>query len=144
MSFPDSAIEPGFELLTEVSLEGVKEKIDQNPMATKKELAFEVVKLLWGEEAAKKAREEFENVFQKKELPENVPSVRLPKEEVQVADLLVKINCSPSNSEAKRLVKQGAVEINGEKVTSHNQTIVPKNNMLIKVGKTRFVKISVE
>lgn len=144
MSFPDKAIEPGFELLTEVSLDGVKEKISENPMETKKELAYEVVKLLWGKEEAKKAQEEFKKVFQNRELPENVPNIRLPKQEVEIAELLVKINCATSNSEAKRLVKQGAVEINGEKITSHIQVIMPENDMYVRVGKTRFVKIEIK
>ena len=66
MSFPDEVITLAFELLTEVELEGLEEKIKQNPMSEKKRLAFEIVKLLWGEFEAKRSENYFEKTFQEK------------------------------------------------------------------------------
>ena len=66
MSFPDEAILLGFELLTEINLFGLDDKVKANPMAEKKHLAYEVVKLIWGEEEAKSAEKDFEKTFQEK------------------------------------------------------------------------------
>ncbi len=140
MSFPDEVIALSFELLTEIPLDGIEEKIKQNPMAEKKHLAFEVVKLLWGETSAQKAQEEFENTFQKKEAPElEVKTIKSTKLE----DALVELNMAGSKNEAKRLIQQGAVDVDEQKILDSNYILSENKDILIKVGKTKFVKISV-
>lgn len=135
MSFPDEAIEPGFELLTEEDLAGIWERIKKDPLNEKKRLAFSVVKILWGENPAKNAREEFEDTFQKKE---PAHEIEIPAKD-SLAETIASLPSTASVSEAKRQIKQGAVDVNGESVTDH--LYVPKPSDRIKVGKRIFIKI---
>lgn len=142
MSFPDDVLPLGFELLTRVPMEEVKAmNFQSNPMGLKKKLAFEVVKIIYGEEEAKKAQAQFEKVFQKRELPEKVPQVEVRKRNWEVKKLLVKTRLVKSMSEAKRLIRQGAVEIDGTQITNHQLPITINNGDIIRIGKTRFAKI---
>ena len=72
MSFPDEVIVLGFELLTEVPLDGIKESVKKNPMEEKKRLGFEIVKMLWGEASARKSQKAFEKTFQEKKPEFNI------------------------------------------------------------------------
>ncbi len=136
MSFPDETILLGFELLTECSLEGLEERIKQNPMSEKKHLAFEIAKLLWGEEKAKDAENAFEHTFQEK-----APTFDI---KVKAEETLAKtiIPFSPRNSMAsvKELIRQGAVDVNGERVTDGNLKLNVGDE--IKVGERTFLKVS--
>jgi tyrosyl-tRNA synthetase len=136
MSFPDETILLGFELLTECSLDGVNEKIKANPMLEKKRLAYEIVKLLWGEKSAKDSEKSFETTFQEK-----APTFDI---KVKAEETLAKtiIPFSPRNSMAsvKELIRQGAVDVNGEKVTDGNVSL--KVGDEIKVGERTFIKVS--
>ncbi len=143
MSFPDEVIALSFELLTEVELEGNEEKIKADPMGEKKRLAFEVVKLLWGEESAQKAQEEFERTFQKRDVPENISEIEIKNKPIELVDL-VATTALVSLSEAKRLITQGAVDIDGNCVNDPHQKIIPENGMAGKIGKTRFFKLKVK
>lgn len=150
MSFPDEVIPLGFELLTLVPLEKIEEnkenltKGEANPMEMKKQLAYEVVKINYGEKLAKEAQEEFERVFQKHEVPEEEILVHKVKPgAVNVIDLLVDSKLAPSRSEAKRLIEQGAVDIDEETITNYQLPITVREGMVIKAGKRRFVKIRV-
>jgi len=142
MSFPDEVIGLSFELLTEMSLEGIEEKIAPDPMGEKKHLAFEIVSLLWGEESAQKAKTEFENTFQKGLTPDNIPEVVMDSQEIELTDLVAKV-ANISLSESKRLINQGAIEIDTLPATDLHQKITPKNGTVIKIGKTRFVKLKI-
>jgi len=142
MSFPDEVIGLSFELLTEVPLPGIEGRIKENPMGEKKRLAFEIVKILWGENSAKLAQEEFERTFQKRETPENIPEVTVENKPIEIVDL-VALSDSASLSEAKRLISQGAVEIDGVSKTDHHEQITPQNDMVERIGKTRFFKLKV-
>lgn len=144
MAFPDEVIVLGFELLTEVPFdaEKIEKEVQKNPMSVKKGLAFEIVRLIWGDEAAHKAQEEFERVFQKREMPETAEEVRVRvRDSVKIADFLVENNLVPSMAEAKRLIKNGAVDIDGVTVKDPKEEIALKNGMIIKIGKNKFVKI---
>lgn len=145
MSFPDEVIILGFEILTEVPFvqEELEKEVKKDPLAAKKRLAFEIVKLLWGEDAAQKAQNEFENVFQKKEAPETLPEVRVRNEKWGAGELLVETGLTPSMSEAKRLIKQGAVDIEARTITDPKEEILLKDGTIIKIGKNRFVKIRI-
>lgn len=146
MSFPDEVLALSFELLTEVPLEGLEEKIKTDPMGEKKRLAFEIVKLLWGENSAQKAQQEFENVFQKREQPEEIPfkAINLgDKKSVEAAKLVYGADLAGSLSEAKRLIRQKAIDIDGKTLTDPNEEITPKDGTIIKKGKNSFVRISV-
>lgn len=137
MSMHDNLIIQYFELCTLVPLEIIKEhekalqlgKI--NPMDLKKQLAFEIVKMYHSEKEAQQAQKEFERVFQQKKAPEKPTTYNLKKGTDKIVDLLVKTKLAKSRGEAKRLIKQGGVDV----------TEV-KNGLVIKAGKKRFVKIN--
>lgn len=134
MSFPDETILLGYELLTEVPMDGLEDKIKRNPMNQKKQLAYEIVKLLWGENKAKDSQDAFEKTFQ-----ERAPEFNI---KVNAGGSLIKtiipFTTRQSASAAKELVKQGAVDVNGEKITDGSVTI--KAGDEIKVGERTFLK----
>ena len=148
MSFPDEAIIPGFELLTQLPMEEIKndEKIlkeGKNPMILKKKLAFEIVKMLYSEKEAKKAQEEFERVFQKGKAPiYHILIYDIKSGPKNIVDLLVNSELAPSKSEAKRLIEQGAVEIDKQVIRDTQHVIRVKDGMIIRAGKRKFLKIS--
>lgn len=143
MSFPDEVIVLGFELLTEVPFvpSEIEKEVAKNPLSAKKRLAFEVVKLLWGEQSANKAQTEFENVFQKGEIPkENIVSFKVKSgAAIEVGDLLVQSGAAASGTAAKSLVKQVAVDIDGVTVADLHERV--KSGSIVKVGKKRFIRV---
>jgi tyrosyl-tRNA synthetase len=132
MAFPDETIALSFELLTECDLTGIEEKVKADPMGEKKRLAFEIVKLLWGEKAAKDAQGVFENAFQKHEADF---SLKIPLKE-SLAATIAPFSTNASISNAKSLIEQGGVEINGTQITdkSHKPAVGDK----IRIGKRVF------
>jgi tyrosyl-tRNA synthetase len=140
MSINDSLILQYFELLTDVSqneLEGFRQQLSMgttNPMLLKKRLAKEIVTQLHGAEAAREAEEHFTKVFQKREAPEEMPEARSG----ELLQMLVDKGIVKSKSEGRRLIAQGAVDIDGKKATNPNE-IVPKGS-IIKVGKRDYLK----
>lgn len=142
MSWSDSMIMAGFTLLTDVPLDKV-EASNLNTMDQKKWLASEIIKTLHSEKEAKEAKKEFEKVFQKGELPSETAVYETKSDTSNLADLLVDSNLISSKSEAKRLIEQGGVEIDGQTIKDPQQNMELKNDMIIKVGKRRFLKISI-
>lgn len=136
MSFPDDVLPLSFELLTEVELTGIKERVAKNPMGEKKKLAFEIVKFLWGEENAKKAETAFEKTFQKREFSGEAETV---KGLSTLSETLASLPSIGSMSQAKRLLAQGAVDVSGETVKDGNYR--PRSGEEIKVGKKTFIRI---
>jgi len=138
MSLPDSLIEPGVELLTDLQPEAIANK---NPLDSKKALAFEIVKQIHGRTGAENARREFERVFQKKDLPSDMPIVSVKEESLPLLDLVFATKGIASRSESKRLIGQSAIEVNGKVMTDPNEEVRIKNDVVIRIGKTRFFKI---
>ena len=144
MSIPDSLIMNYFELVTDVpdkELEEFRRKLESNtvnPMVLKKRLASEIVTQFHSEKAATEAGEQFEKVFQRREVPEEIEEYQVAPGSV-IRDILVQTDLAKSRSEAGRLIDQGAVEVDGEKVNSHNATV--QSGSIIKVGRRRFAKI---
>lgn len=134
MSFPDETIEPGFELLTDVPMNGIKENVKQNPMREKKRLAYEIIKFLWGENNAIRAQNTFEETFQEKRPEFNIKV----KSGNSLSDTITYYNYLHSKSEAKRQIKSRAVEINGQVVLDVNYIVKPGDE--IKVGSRTFLK----
>ncbi|MGI6142714.1 MAG: tyrosine--tRNA ligase [bacterium] len=152
MSLPDHLMVRYFELVTNVSLEEIreiKEGLNQgtlHPRDVKMRLAREIVALYHDHAAAREAEDSFKAVFQRGDLPTEIPEVSLAREELQdgriwVARLLVLLGLAKSNSEARRLIKQGGVTIAGERIDDPERDIVPAAGMIVQVGKRRFVKI---
>src|SRR3990167_4763287 len=119
LSFPDEVIALGFELLTESDISGIEEKAKENPMREKKRLAFEIVKLLWGEKSAKSAQDKFEQTFQDK-APEFNTKVAAGE---SLAKTITPFTTRQSASAAKELIKQNAVDVNGKTISDPNLKI---------------------
>ncbi len=132
MSFPDEVILLSYELLTELPLDGLDAKIKANPMLEKKSLAYEIVKLLWGDKLAKKAALTFENNFHKREA-EYTLEIKLQK---SLAETVAPFTNLKSSGDAKRLIQQGGITINGDVVSDLNYKT--KKGDKIKIGKKIF------
>lgn len=137
MSLPDKTLPSFFELLTEVE----SDEISKNPLEAKKLLATEILKQLFSETEAKKAKEEFERVFQKRQTPVAAPIFKPKAKTYGITDLLVEANLAKSKSEAKRLVEQGAVDVNQAKITNPQTAVITKEGTIIRVGKYKFIQI---
>lgn len=145
LSIPDELIYRYFLLCTDVpteELDAIKEKVKENPLKQKRRLARELVKEYYDEDAAKKAQEEFDNVFRQGGVPDDIPVFELNGEkDYWICKLMVDLEFAKSNGQARRLIKQGAVSIDGEKVTNANLDLSPENEFILKVGKRRFAKV---
>jgi len=147
MSIPDDLILQYFELVTDVTdeeLEEFKKQLDDvkfNPMTLKKRLAREIVTHLYSEKESKEAEEHFSRVVQEKEIPEEIVEKRISftKERPPINKLLAMFEVTSSTGEANRLIVQGAVSIDGEKI--NNKDAPYKDSSIIKVGKRRYFKI---
>lgn len=147
MSWTDTMILPGYEMLTQSSFEereAIRTKIasGENPMTFKKDLARRVVAWCFGPEAAQKAADHFASVHQQGELPEEIIEISRASGEIALLDLLVEAGIVPSKSEARRQVEQNAVKVNGETVADVKAMVtVTKEGVLLQKGKRSFVKV---
>jgi tyrosyl-tRNA synthetase len=138
MSISDDLMYRYFELLTDEDL-GEMRKL--HPREAKLTLAQRLIEQYYNKASALKAREQFEKVFSRKEIPDEMPVYRLDKEE-EVVSVMVKSNLVESKNEARRLIKQQAVSFNNDKVISED--CVLSGAGILKVGSRRFLKILVE
>lgn len=134
MSVSDDLMYKYFELLTDEDLDAVRQ---MHPKEAKMRLAGIIVGQFHGDNAARDSREHFENVFAKKEIPDDVPTFVL-EAGMDLAGILVKSGLCPSKNEARRLIKQNAVSFEGNVIT--DEAWVPGRGVL-KVGKRRFLKL---
>lgn len=149
MSLGDDAIVPCFTLLTDTPLEEIEEMKQkmgkgENPMTFKKQLAFELTREFNTENDAKKAQEEFENVHQKGQTPTVAEEFVTDQTEWNPIDLLVAAKAAASKSEARRLLEQGAVEMDEKTVSLQPSAISVKNGSIMKIGKKKFVKVVIK
>ncbi len=148
MSIPDSLILNYFNYATTVDpdeIEKIKQELDggANPMLFKKQLAREIVRLYHGEEAAGQAQCAFEQVFCHKELPDEMPVFTTREVKVKLVRLMVDNGLCASNSEAKRMIMQNAVTVDGEKWTDPEGDLLIRDGQVIRVGKRKFLRIAV-
>ena len=148
MAQPDGLILAYYELVTNLpmeKIEKIKEELrgGKNPRDVKADLAFEVVKMFYNEKEARQAGEEFDKVFRDKAQPTDIPEVKFSgiKFRYKIPDLLVKAGLVKSKSEARRMVEQGAVEIDNRIVRDWKKEVEVKYGTVIRVGKRKFVKI---
>lgn len=146
MSVPDNLILKYFWLCANVSqdeLDDYHKRIEKgaNPRDIKIELGKKIVALYHSQVAAEEAAAEFEKVFSKKELPEDMPTHTLSKNPITLPELLVEAKLSTSKSDAKRLVEQGGVEIAGAVEKDWRKEITFKEGEVVQAGKRKFVKI---
>ncbi len=149
MSLPDSLIYRYFELVTDVPVEELprlRKMAEEQPRDAKHFLAWTIVRMYHGKEAADRAREHFERTIIRKELPEEIPEVVFSgKEErrMPLPELLYRAGLVSSKSEARRLIKQRAVQINGERVMDPHMEVdlAEGSPLVLRVGKRRFARV---
>ncbi len=149
LSIPDNLIIPYFELITDESVENIKsyklqmENNSINPRDLKRKLARMIVEMYHSEQAAINAEIEFDKIFINKGIPDEMPefSIQYSENGIGILDLITQINFAPSNGEARRLVQQGGVSIDNEKINDFKFVINKKNDFVLKVGKRKFAKI---
>ena len=116
-----------------------------NPRDVKLDMAEEIVRRIHGEDQARRARENFLRIFSRRQTPESVPEVEvtvISGEAIAVLDLIMSAGLAPSRSEARRLIEQGAVRIDGRRVGDVGEKIVLlAEGVLLKVGKRRFARL---
>ncbi|MBC8213725.1 MAG: tyrosine--tRNA ligase [Candidatus Marinimicrobia bacterium] len=146
LSIPDTLIAKYFEFATDISVEELKDiKLDleqntSNPRDLKRKLARELVELYHDNESAIIAEQEFDKLFIKKDIPDDIPEYKLTDSE-KLISIMVKNNMVSSNGDAKRMIKQGAVKIDGEKIEDLFVEISVNGEKVLKVGKRKFLRI---
>ncbi len=147
MSVPDTLILKYFTLCTDfdqVELSVIKNELEEkktNPRNLKVRLAYELVKKYYDEQSADYAKNEFETIFVKKEIPDDIPEYTINTGELKLVTLMKEANMAGSSSDAIRLIKAGAVSIDGEKITDEKYIITTGKEFILKVGKRKFVKV---
>lgn len=150
LSIPDSLILPYFELATGVSREDLdtigRELADRsvNPRDLKRRLAREIVTLYHSAEAAAVAEAEFDRVFVERETPSEMETFYVSSSPVPILQLLYDSGLASSKGEARRLVMQGGVSVDGTRITDITHRVDVDRERIVKVGKRRFLKVRVE
>lgn len=145
MSIPDSLMRNYYELLTEIPLDEVDSFLGGHPKEAKERLAWEIVRFYCGEQEANEARKEFRRIFSDRQLPSDMPELELEKDaEVGILRLVVRAGGAGSNREARRLVEQGGVYLDGERVNNPTMLIKPKDGSVLRVGRRKFVRLRVK
>ena len=143
MSISDELMWRFYELMTDVTpteIEKMKSS-DENPRNLKVNLAKLIIKDFHSLEDAKRAEEDFVARFVKKEIPDEIEETSIVSGVYNLADLMVQTNLAASKKEAKRLIEQGGVKLNGEKISNAKAEIDLKDEILLQVGKRKFLKI---
>ncbi len=155
MSVPDELMLKYYELVTNISNEELKALRDGlkdesiHPRDTKMNLAKLFVTMFHGSEAAEEAEAHFKRVFQQRALPTDIPEVKLSVDlfennSIWIAKLLVELGLTSSTGEARRMIQQGGVKIDEEKIEDVQAQILVTAGMVIQVGKRKFAKILVD
>lgn len=139
LALPDETVFEVFELCTEVSLEKINDLKSVGILKAKHELAFEITKIYHGQEAANEAKEEFEKVFSKKQLPSDIKEFKPGSGRESMKDVLFDSKLIESKSEIKRLLDQKAIRINNVVIEELDYQV--KKGDIIQIGPKRFIKI---
>ncbi len=146
MSISDEMMANYYTLLTDLPSEQIATRVDPSqthPKEAKVALGKTIVTQFYGPELAEIAAAEFDKVFAQGQLPDEVPEFQFAAEPISIKQLLTACKLVDSGGEAKRMVAQGGVSIDGDKVTDPNGTTTPADGMIVQVGKRRFAKLRV-
>lgn len=152
MSIPDALMPDYFEYTTDVPMEevtAIREGLEAktvHPRDAKRRLAQAIVAIWHGEDAASSAASAFERLFVDKELPDEIPEVFIPADEapdgrIRLIRLLVLAGLVESNSEAKRLISQGGVSVDGGRVSDVEADVALRQGLVVQVGRRRFARV---
>jgi tyrosyl-tRNA synthetase len=154
MSIPDELMMKYYELATDISgeeLERLKDGLKKNsihPRNAKMNLAFTFVRMYYGEKTAKEAEQYFRTVFQRQQIPDEMDEVEIATEELAgdelwIVTLLSKLGLVASHGDARRMILQGGVRINQEKVSDVGLHVPVKDGMVVQVGRRKFARVKV-
>ncbi|MDD2430921.1 MAG: tyrosine--tRNA ligase [Firmicutes bacterium] len=147
MSLADDLMITYFELVTNLEkaeIDAIKKGLNDgtlHPKKVKSKLGLQVVTQYHGQDAALTARDEFENVFKAGGLPEDIPEFTINDDRVWIVKLLVDLDLVKSNSDGRRMIEQGAVKLNNEKVEDCNLEVEITDGMVLQVGKRKFARV---
>ena len=147
LSIPDDLIYRYFELVTDLptdELPDIKDKVENDPRNTKHDLAFTITRMYHGEKAAVDARKHFEQTVINKEVPDDAPEFEFePGSTHRLLDIISDAEMTQSNGETKRMIKQGGVSIDDEKIKeiNHEITFSAGDSLNLKVGKRNYAKL---
>lgn len=146
LKVPDELIYTYFELLSDVptaNLPSVKSRAESDPRNTKHELAFAITRMYYDEKAAMAAREHFEKTIIKKEVPDEMPEFSFEAGSHKLIEVIKSVGFAPSNGEARRLIQQGGVSIDGEQINDIHTELNFDNSdeKILKVGKRKFGRL---
>ena len=152
MSVSDELMLRYYELLSSISnteIEALKDGLKKgtaHPKDAKSNLAKEIVARFHGKDAAVKAASEFDKVFKSKGLPEAIEekTITIQTEEIGIVDLLKTARLTPSTSEARRLIQQGGINVDGERISDINLKLSAGKTYLLQIGKRRFTRVVIE
>jgi tyrosyl-tRNA synthetase len=150
MSIPDALMEKYFVHFTDLPQPEIRSILAGHPRHAKARLGKEVVSWLQSPAEAEEAARQFDEVFQKKNLPEDMPGIGLGASDLDaegriwIVDLLRKSGFATSGGEARRLTRQGAVSLDGDRITDPDAKIAPREGMVLKVGKRRFGRLEIQ
>lgn len=152
MSIPDELMGMYYDLATDLPLEE-KKRVEEglrtgtlHPRDAKRRLAWQLVRQYHGEEAARMAEEKFDLVFRKGDIPDDIPEIEISSKDlvngrIWAYKLVASLGLAQSNSEAKRLISQGAVRIGDERVDDPELDVAVRNGMVVRVGKRKFARV---
>lgn len=146
MSISDDMMENYFTLLTDIRPDRIAELTDPaktHPKEAKVLLGKTIVTQFYGADAAEQAAAEFEKVFAKGQLPDDMPEVAIQADAIMASKLLVKCGLVSSGGEAKRMIKQSGVSIDGKKISDPNAEVTPADGMVVQVGKRKYARLKV-
>lgn len=146
MSIPDSAILTYAQLAAfygDEQLKKIKERLEagENPRNIKAQIARDIAAIYHGPAKAETASAEFDQMFRNGGLPENLPEHNPGADKIWIVKLVTGAGCAKNSSEARRLIEQGGVHLDGEKITSVDAEVEIKDGTILKVGKRNFVKL---
>ncbi|MBC8632324.1 tyrosine--tRNA ligase [[Eubacterium] tenue] len=149
MTIPDDLIIKYYELVTDIHpdiVDDIKRNLEENkvnPRDIKMNLAKEIVRLYHGEEKSNEAENRFKEVYQKGQIPNDIKTVEILKEKFDLIEELVKNNLVSSKSEVRRLITQGGIKVNNEKLEDINKLNI-SDTMIIQIGKKKFIKLCIK
>ncbi|MEI7809997.1 MAG: tyrosine--tRNA ligase [bacterium] len=143
MSWPDSLMPLAFEICTRVSVSEIEKFKNENPREVKLKLAYEITKIYHGEKKAEEAKINWENVFSKKEIPDDMEEIKTEKDKL-LSECLVENKILNSKGEWRRLVEGKGVHDLVKNETINDLNLKTEDNLTLKIGKKRFVKIIIK
>ncbi|HPN67180.1 MAG TPA: tyrosine--tRNA ligase [bacterium] len=143
MSIPDDIIVNWVKLLSNLDYALIEERLKkgENPRDVKMDLASDIVAQFHGKEMAEAAQDNFINVFSNKENPENILEINLDGDSYDLLEIMKTNNLVSSKSDARRMIKQGAVKLNDEKILDADYIYKPNGEDILKVGKRKYLRI---